>query len=98
MRILSKKKSTIKNQTRLVCEQCGATIRHTLHGSYSLTTVAKDKKKKSIQQLNGENADEAEEQFTIPNFNIDLSKKNVALNFDMNNEDEIGYGDQTARL
>ena len=47
MRILSKKKATLKNQTRLVCENCGATIRHTLHGSYSLTTVSKDQAKRS---------------------------------------------------
>jgi len=74
MRILSKKKTTIKNQTRLVCENCGAIIRHTLHGSYSLTTVGKDQAKRT----------QLEENFEIPNFNINLVKTNIALNFDLN--------------
>jgi hypothetical protein len=90
MRILSKKKTTIKNQTRLVCENCGAIIRHALHGSYSLTTVSKDQAKRP----------QLEENFEIPNFNIDLVKTNIALNFDLNqeNEDELGFGGNTARL
>jgi hypothetical protein len=76
MRILSKKKTTIKNQTRLVCENCGEIIRHTLHGSYSLTAVSKDQAKRASHQLEMEN-----ENFEIPNFNINLVKTNIALNF-----------------
>lgn len=84
LRILSKKKTTLNNQIRLVCDNCGETIRHMLHGSHSLTTVKQDKAKRNSQSNHMESGEDNDE---IPNFSIDLANKNhkIGLNFELNN-------------
>lgn len=84
MRILTKRKSQLKNPTRLVCDMCGGVIQHSLHGSYSQTSV---KKRNKNDQSGGTeqrriNIDE------IPSFNIDIVRRASALH----DEDRLGGG------
>ena len=82
MRILTKRKSQLKNPTRLVCDVCGGVIQHSLHGSYSQTSVKKRNDQSGGTEQRRINIDE------IPSFNIDIVRRASALH----DEDHLGGG------